>query len=772
VKKDHKAFSDAPASPVVSNASDRSERGGSEPVVASFSEDIAINETFDVSDVSPQDFHQTLKQQADILAAKLLSRPGLPRSHVDHLISDFSNFLGSCFLGILKDKVTSILDELKAEKYVKEDIESMFDALSTAFDHLTNDQKRLRYFTKKGDFIPPLTCSIDDRSEIVKEKGSKRMKMKEVTVELIPLRKVLQRFFELPDAFEATMKYVEILENESGTVSNFIQCEKWKSIKAKFAKPGEIWCPLFVSCDDFQPNNERGPHDGKIGGVYAAVPCLPTECQSKLENIFPAMFFNTEDRKLHGNKKVFKPLIEELLYLQTHGVVINVPNRGPVRVFFAASWFIGDNLGLIGICGFVECFRANFPCRVCKVPKELLATLCVEDPTLLRTLQSYEADLAKNDVSATGIKEEMVFSQIPTIDIFSISCDAMHDGAEGICRYTMGEIVHYFYSKDNLFLDSLNARIATFDHGPDADNIFPYISRENVLSKNLRSTAAEMINFVKLFGFYVHDLIDVSDPHWELYLLLNDIMRILQSKKLPCDLPPFLSVLIKDFNELYISLTKNKLVPKFHFLTHYPTIFKLAGPFANFAATRYEARHKPIKDYCKVTMSRRNLIHSVAIKQQLAFSYRLTINQSILLESSGGSVDDVVLSDVLHFEQFKASLPDSLRRKSETITCYSWFDFKGHKYKVGMCLTVGISELRELKFGEIMYILVWENKPLFLCCDVETIGQNETIRAIQVKVGLRSKWSCVSVADLVDLFPLFVFETANKEKYVVPKFYL
>jgi len=158
-------------------------------------------------------------------------------------------------------------------------------------------------------------------------------------------------------------------------IYNFVQCQRWKFIITKYFKKSDIVFPLLVYYDDWEPNNPLGPHLKKIGAVYVAIPCLSPECQSKLDNIFLALLFHCDDRKQYGNRKMFAPLINELMFLETEGIDINIKGNKE-KIYFATGLLTGDNLGFHSMCGFVENFSANFMCRFCKASKFLTEIQC------------------------------------------------------------------------------------------------------------------------------------------------------------------------------------------------------------------------------------------------------------------------------------------------------------------------------------------------------------------------------------------------------------
>lgn len=458
----------------------------------------------------------------------------------------------------------------------------MFQSLSNPFQHLDTEYKRITHFQTTGAYVPPESYHIGSRVGKKNSKKGVKAEMKQVTGQFIPLRYVLKKFFELPDVFKSTIQYMKDVQAESDVISNFVQCQRWKIISTKYFKNSDIVFPLIVYFDDWEPNNPLAPHSEKIGAVYVTVPCLPPECQSKLENIFVTLLFHSDDRKRYGNKKTFASLINELMFLETAGIDINI-TEGRKRIYFATGLLTGDNLGIHTMCGFVESFSAKFMCRFCKASKSLTEMQCIEDVTLLRNSQNYYNDLATENTRLTGIKEECIFHVVPSIDITEMPfVDQMHNCLEGVGHYSMIPILKHLLELEPLFLEMLNSRMSLFDYSPyDSLNKPPYIIPETLNKNKLKMTASEMLLFVRLFGIFVGDLVDENDEFWQLYLLLHDIFDIILAKKLPSNIGHVLQILVKEHNELYLKITRETLKPKHHFLVHYGRIFSHIGPFAN-----------------------------------------------------------------------------------------------------------------------------------------------------------------------------------------------
>lgn len=99
-------------------------------------------------------------------------------------------------------------------------------------------------------------------------------------------------------------------------------------------KSDDIVLPLIFYFDDFESNNPLGPKTGKLGVIYASLLCLPPECQFTSDNIFLVLIFESVNRKIHGNKKTFAPLIEEFYSLANKGIVVTTKNGGKKNCLF------------------------------------------------------------------------------------------------------------------------------------------------------------------------------------------------------------------------------------------------------------------------------------------------------------------------------------------------------------------------------------------------------------------------------------------------------
>lgn len=356
--------------------------------------------------------------------------------------------------------------------------------------------------------------------------------------------------------------------------------------------------------------------------MYISIPCLPPELYSKLDNIFLAQLYHADDSKMFPKEQIYSNLIKEFMTLETEGIQLMVGSKN-IQVYFKLALIIGDNLGLHGILGFVERFSAGFCCRFCKIPKNISCKLCCEDASALRDKVNYVKDVAQNNVSVTGVKENCAFNILDSFHaIENYSVDIMHDLLEGVCVYEVSYILYHFIVQEQYFtLDTLNWRLKFFNFD-SMSNRPPTISVSQLLKMSIKMSASEMLTFVLNAGLIFADLItNFNDKYWELFVLLRKILSItLQYTEVTESTADLLENLIDEHHTLYIDLFGETLKPKHHLMLHYPRIMKTVGPLRSLWSMRFEAKHHSLKQYAHVTNNRINLCYSIAVKQQQMLS--------------------------------------------------------------------------------------------------------------------------------------------------------
>lgn len=296
----------------------------------------------------------------------------------------------------------------------------------------------------------------------------------------------------------------------------------------KLSYQGKRIFPLLIYYDDFECGNPLGSHAGKnkIGAFYFSLRCFPKQFQSRIDNIFLAMLAYSSDMRTFDNEIIFNTMINDLNYLQTEGINVKSGNES-FKIYFQLLSLVGDNLAMNTIGGFVQSFNAKYYCRLCKASKDIMHRQITEDVSLIRKRNEYERDLILNRPSETGIRSECIFNKVSNFHILdNVIGDIMHDITEGVCNFDLSKII-LFYVERNLFsLETLNNKIRFFNYGENEATL-PDIKLENLVKESLGFSSSEMISFMNIFPYLIGSYVPCGDKHWQLYLILRQILDIL-----------------------------------------------------------------------------------------------------------------------------------------------------------------------------------------------------------------------------------------------------
>lgn len=607
--------------------------------------------------------------------AKLYSFPDVSRNRANEIISDVDQLI-TVALNTIEEDVIKAFSSFNHANDITEKIKDSIRQQRAGLDKLKSEWLCLREFGRHKTYIPPVSFLIGERQEVIPKKGIQVLKMVSVTAEFIPIRLVLQRFFEIPGMFTETIGYMNSLMNDNALISNFIQGSLWKETILNFS--GKIVLPLFLYFDDYENNNPLGSHKGisKCGAVYLSIPCLPPQVASKIENIFLFILFNTLDRKVFHNKIIFSKAMDELKYLEQHGIEINLPDMN-TRIYFKLSLILGDNLGLHSLLGFVESFNASTCCRFCSIQKQQMKIVFEETDCPIRTKSSYETDLLKNNAKLTGITESCIFHAIPDFHVTkNLSVDVMHDILEGVCQYDLGKILHHFIIEKKLFtLEVANFYISGLHYGI-TKNKPPEILLTQLKLKKLTMSASEMLTLIRYFTLIFGCLIKLDNEYWELVIQLRQLVEMAISPLLHINASHIFQENVSEYLKLLHSLFPNSLKPKHHFLLHYSRVFLIAGPLWKISSMRFESKNREAKIISRTAVCRVNVCRTIAIKHQLRFNYRLLSNEIISTRSSFDGVQEAYLTGLPDIQSYMNVLPAAIQR-SEVISTVKKLRFDG-----------------------------------------------------------------------------------------------
>ncbi|XP_058444116.1 uncharacterized protein LOC131425878 [Malaya genurostris] len=469
----------------------------------------------------------------------------------------------------------------------KQTIDTIFDSYNECSEY-----KCIQQLKKRNFYQDPITFKLCGEPNSTITDSSSQIESDNVYGVLMPIKFMLRKYFESDGMMDMVLKSLKFSTN--GVFRSLIDGSIWQTRTSNMSCKTVI--PINIFFDDFNTGDTASHHakTTSICAIYLNIPCLPDYLLGRLSNILTVGFIKSQDRKKYSNEHVLYKLIEQLIDLEKEGLEIS-HNGTNIKVFVTLGFVLGDNLGVNGILDFVECFRANFFCRVCKRNRTQTETDSREYLHTLRTYHSYEEDVQINLISQTGLKGPSVFNRIPSFHVtFNFVFDIMHDLFEGVCLYDLQHMMHYFiYTKHYFNVKEFNDRKNGFDYGDqNADNIIHDIQEHRIKSRKLKFSANETKTLITLLPLIIGILVPEKDAVWLLLCTLIKIVHICLLREIPFELVNELRTLINVHHVEYVNLFQDNLKPKHHNLLHYPTAILKGGALRRHWSMRFEAKHK------------------------------------------------------------------------------------------------------------------------------------------------------------------------------------
>ncbi|XP_052129259.1 uncharacterized protein LOC127750807 [Frankliniella occidentalis] len=699
-----------------------------EPVDNAEHEFLEINVPGNAAELPPQDevidvpnfetFANAVHQSGMIFVSKLYNKDTVPRCVVQEVVAFAQEYMGG-FTSLLKTKVLHALannDDVETNE-----IKAMFSVLENPFAEIATEAQQITAFKNAGAYIGPSNYFIGSSLKDVCVRGTMIPQMVPSYGQFIDMKLTLKYFLELPGVFDKIMLNYANLSDEHDIISNFIQGSLWRDISAPYVAEEKIVLPLFAYSDDYEPNDGLGSHclDEKTSALYYKIPCIPPEYLSLLRYIFIAAVFYADDRKEYGTPACVKCFLEQLKYLEKHGVIIELPEKS-VTVYFVLGLLLGDNLGLNVIMGFVESFSANYCCRVCKVYQKDLKFMIREDPALLRTPDNYETDLGINDSERTGIKEECPFNVLNSFhNCVNVAGDVLHDVEIGICGYALPRILFWLIHVRQYFThETLVARVRGFNYGPSECGNKPSVSK---LSPNRIASCtkfllsgSETLCLIQNLGLMVGDLVPSDDDVWLYYSRLLNMLDFILAPSFVVGSEVLFKTLVTEHHEAYIDTFDESLKPVHHLVLHYYRYMLLVGPPIHTSTKRFESKNRESKQVARSTNCRVNLLFTLMIKNQLKFTYQLLCKTALMERFQSGNgkmfrVGELPFGHVVGLHE------------NENVTSVEWIDLNGTQYQIDHIVVYKLTYLFPI-FGKIVSILLFgNNQVVFVLKVLETL---------------------------------------------------
>ena len=430
---------------------------------------------------------------------------------------------------------------------------------------------------------------------------------------------------------------------------------------------------------------------------------------------------------------------------------------------------VADNLGAHSISGLVESFTGPYICRFClghsseyqtrEVRTGVFPPRTKKDHSLhLQTLRE-----TPNLTHCFGVKRSCPLTD--KLKHFHFVCgyppDILHDLFEGIVPRELALCFLIFIKKKYFSLAVLNELIASFPYkGTDKANSPQAIPISYVKRRTIGGNAHENWALIRLLPLLVGSRVPESDSAWQVLMTLKDIVELAVAPVHTVETIAYLDFKISEHRDRFLALfPEQKLIPKHHFLEHYPALIEEYGPLVGVWTMCFEAKHSFFKQIVRHSKNFKNVLLTLSTRHQLFMAYHLHTDV-------GKQAFCVTKISELPLEVLHSDIQGALRETSpllSTVQLTNTVTYYGTRYSVGMILTHG-STGGLPDFAEIIQIAILDSCVHFIV-KLLAAWYEDHLRSFQLEDT--GKMAVLEQQKLDDVYPLAAYSVGGKRLVVL-----
>ncbi|XP_047233654.1 uncharacterized protein LOC124875491 [Girardinichthys multiradiatus] len=238
---------------------------------------------------------------------------------------------------------------------------------------------------------------------------------------------------------------------------------------------------------------------------------------------------------------------------------------------------------------------------------------------------------------------------------------------------------------------------------------------------------------------------------------LKDITELVVSPVHSNDSLAFLESKIIEHRQRYQALFPDvKLLPKHHYLDHYPQMIRFFGPLVEHWTMRFEAKHSFFKQVIRHTSCFKNVPLSLALKHQMMIAYHLSS------PSLGKSELEVSTVTTFPVDLLKEEIAQVIRHRfpdKVEVDLAQCVTIKGITYRKGMVLAhKAVGGLPG--FCEINHICIVKHSIFYI---VRELGgwYREHYRAFELNPVSARMFTLLSLSELLDTYLLVDYKIGS-----------
>ena len=615
------------------------------------------------------------------------------------------------------------------------------------FHHLRNTYQQQKFFEDKFNLINPKVIILPESEEYFgRVQTGKPQAQKEQSYIVVSLLDQLELLLQRDDV------YAQVMQNKvevEGVLSRFEDGTAFKTSELFKRYPKAIQIHLYL--DEAQVCDPLGSKttSNKLVFVYFQLGNIDVKFRSNLKSIFLLSIFYNHQVHAYVLNLLLKPIVDELKQLE---IGYNFKIGGRVKMMFGTvTIFTADNLAAHQVAGFKIGFAKAFrKCRYC------LATDCDIQSHFSDCLLEYRTkenhilhcqrlntNYAEHFQKLYGINFDSVLNELQYFHVIGgMVPDVLHDVLEGVLPRTTCLMLRSFLIEKKYFsIDQLNHALRNFPYGhSDIKNKPSLIDIAHIKRLKLRQSASQLWQLSVTLPLAIGSLVPYDDEEWLCFTIFLEICRYIFKPAISLVEICQLEFLIEEFLTAYKRCyPEGRILPKYHFLLHYPREFRRLGPLIQYWCMRYESKHSYFKQ----------LVRSIGNWINLPLTLGKRHQQMMCLSFAESSGTNFLKFNVVCPPRKKCFLPidalpfygqiaDVLRiEASDTmIKRIVWIKIGSQCYKVNKSLVLcPLNGYIKAAFGNITSILVHDDnhKVAFVVDLYHTVEFNEHFQAFRLK---------------------------------------
>lgn len=194
----------------------------------------------------------------------------------------------------------------------------------------------------------------------------------------------------------------------------------------------------------------------------------------------------------------------------------------------------------------------------------------------------------------------------------------MHDILEGSLQLVIKLLVSTLIKERYISLEEINAHIDAYPYGYLDQCNKPCALKLDKKSINIGQKASQtwyLGRFLPLILCNDTYIDQRNKDLWHVLTSLSEIMSIIFSK-ITASLTYYLQELISEHLKLFNIILPENIIPKQHFLLHYPRIMHLMGPVIHMWTMRFESKHSFFTRISSNVCNFKNICKTLSTKHQ------------------------------------------------------------------------------------------------------------------------------------------------------------